>query len=99
MGPDSSIMAPLEMTGRVFTFSWQKDESEYRARLDLEVSVIHSSERKLILRKHFKLSSSSYHENSPDHFAKAMASVMARFSKELQEDLCRKATGSAEGRT
>ena len=91
-GPTGFVMASLELSGHVFTFSWEKSDSDYRAHLHLEVNLVDTSvKRKVILRKDYRLSSQPYRENSPDNFAKAMASVMAQFSKELQEDLCRRA--------
>ncbi len=92
---NSPVMTPLEMTGHVFNFSWEKMNSEYRARLHIELSLTDttgtSAERSVVMRKNYQLTSEPYRENSPDNFAKAMGSAMAQFSKELQGDLCRQA--------
>ncbi len=93
-GPNSAATTPLELTGHVFGFAWEKADAEYRANLHLELSLIDTSaERKVILRKNYQLTSTPYTSNTPDNFARAMASVMSQVSKELQEDLCRQVAG------
>ncbi len=88
-GPNSPAPTPLELTGHIFTFAWEQGGTGYQARLHAELSLIDtSSERNVILRKNYRLTSGTSGSNTPDNFAKAMASVMAQFSKQLQEDLC-----------
>lgn len=90
VGSNSPLTPPLELTGHIFTFAWERTESGYRAHLYVETSLVDTSgRRKVILRKGYRFTSKPYQNDSPDNFAEAMSSVMQEFSKSFQEDLCK----------
>ncbi len=89
VGTDNPSMVPLELTGHIFEFAWVKDGSQARARLDVEVSLVDTGTHQVLLRKTYRLEGASYPAQDADTFARAMNTLMERFSKELQEDLCK----------
>lgn len=82
--------APLELSGRVFVFAWDRAGTVSRAALQVEVSLIDTEEpRQVVFRREYDLSSQPFAENSSSAFARAMSGLMREFSARLQQDLCR----------
>lgn len=83
---------PLELTGHIFTFCWEKTGEGYRAHLNIEVSITDTTgNRGVILRKNYQIRSRPYRNDSADNFAQAMSASVREFSEKLQKDLCREA--------
>jgi ABC-type uncharacterized transport system auxiliary subunit len=89
VGGDSPLNVPLELTGRVFVFSWEKTGSEAKAALQIEMSLTHTEEpRKVIFRKEYDLKSKPFKEDTSTAFARAMSELVGEFSAKLRRDLC-----------
>jgi hypothetical protein len=81
--------APLELSGRVFVFAWERAGTVSRAALQVEVSLVDTEEpRQVVFRREYDLRSQPLTENSSSAFARAMSGLMRDFSARLQQDLC-----------
>lgn len=85
---DNPTMVPLDLTGHVFTFAWVKENSQARAQLEVEISLIDTETHHVLLRKNYRLEGNTYSSVDSDTFARAMSALVKRFSDELQRDLC-----------
>ncbi|MEJ2070110.1 MAG: ABC-type transport auxiliary lipoprotein family protein [Syntrophobacterales bacterium] len=82
-------MAPLELSGRVFVFAWERTGAVSWAVLQVEVSLIDTDKpRRVILRREYDFRSQPLAEDTSYAFARAMSELMSNFSEKFQEDLC-----------
>ncbi len=90
VGPGSPVDAPLELTGRIFQFAWNKAGGSARAVLALEVSLVRARPDSEVLFRHMYRLASPPSGAAADSgaFASAMSGLMAEFSARLQTDLC-----------
>jgi ABC-type uncharacterized transport system auxiliary subunit len=83
------VSVPLELSGRVFVFAWERSGAVSRAALQVEVSLIDTDEpRHVVFRRQYDLRSPPLGEDSSSAFARAMSEVMRQFSEKFQRDLC-----------
>jgi ABC-type uncharacterized transport system auxiliary subunit len=81
---------PLELTGYVFKFAWERVGGISRAALKVEVSLVETRKtRQVLLHRQYDLQGEPMPEDSSAAFAGAMSEVMKRFSEKLQQDLCK----------
>jgi ABC-type uncharacterized transport system auxiliary subunit len=79
---------PLELSGHVFVFAWERTGSISRAALQVEVSLIDTEPpRRVIFRRSYDLKSGPMVENTSAAFAQAMSGLMQEFSQKFQQDL------------
>jgi len=92
--------APLELSGRVFVFAWERAGTVSRAALQVEVSLVDTEEpRQVVFRREYDLCSQPFADNSSHAFARAMSELMREFSARFQQDLCTAACSpSSQGR-
>lgn len=80
---------PLELSGHVFVFAWERTGSVSRAALQVEVSLIDSdAPRQVIFRRSYDLTSGPFVGNTSAAFATAMSGLVQEFSRKFQQDLC-----------
>jgi ABC-type uncharacterized transport system auxiliary subunit len=81
--------APLELSGHIFVFAWERYGTSSRAVLQVEVSLVDTeSPRRVIFRREYDLRSEPFVEDTSAAFAQAMSSLVAEFSTKFQQDLC-----------
>ena len=82
--------APLELTGTVYRFAWEKEGGSARARLDADVILRRTSEPpQVLLHKRYDVTSEPVAStDDASVFASAMSGVVGRFSVLLRHDLC-----------
>jgi ABC-type uncharacterized transport system auxiliary subunit len=81
--------APLELSGHVFVFAWERAGAVSRAALQVEVSLIDTeAPRRVLFRRGYDLTSPPLGEDSSSAFASAMSEVMRQFSEKFRQDLC-----------
>jgi ABC-type uncharacterized transport system auxiliary subunit len=86
---DNPTVVPLELTGHVFVYAWERGGLASWAVLSVEVSLINTrTPRKVIFRRQYSLKSGPLVDNSSINFARAMSALMREFSEKLQTDLC-----------
>lgn len=91
-GDDPSHVA-LEMSGRVFEFVWRRSDTSSRAALNIVVNLTEPGENaRVLFRKTYRLQSPPFAEDTSQTFADAASDLVAEFSKELSQDLCKEAT-------
>lgn len=96
MGEDPSL-APLELTGRIYTFAWKQSELEGRAVLKVEISLRETAgESRILLHRIYRIESPGHTERKANQFAAAMSELARELSLRLQEDLCSLARGEGE---
>jgi ABC-type uncharacterized transport system auxiliary subunit len=84
------VTVPLELTGRVFVFAWERNGASSRAALQVEVSLIDTDEpRHVVFRRQYDLKSQPLGEDSSAAFARGMSELMGQFSERFRQDLCR----------
>jgi ABC-type uncharacterized transport system auxiliary subunit len=84
------VTVPLELTGRVFVFAWERGGGVSRAALQVEVSLIDTDKpRHVVFRQQYDLRSQPLGEDSSSAFARGMSALMKQFSERFQQDLCR----------
>lgn len=80
---------PLELSGHVFIFAWDRSSGFSRAVLKVEVSLVGTEKvRQVLFHRGYDLQSEPVTENTSAAFAGAMGEVMKSFSGKLQQDLC-----------
>jgi ABC-type uncharacterized transport system auxiliary subunit len=80
---------PLEMSGHIFRFAWERHGETAQAGLQVEVSLVDTkSTRKVIFRKEYNLQSRTFLSDSSAAFAMAMSELTRQFSEKVQQDLC-----------
>jgi ABC-type uncharacterized transport system auxiliary subunit len=90
VSPNNPAVVPLELTGNVFAYAWERGGLASWAVLSVEVSLINTrSPRKVIFRREYKLKNGPFMDNSSAAFARAMSGLMGEFSEKLQRDLCK----------
>ena len=95
IGPNSPVVAPLELSGRVLVFAWEKTGVEYRAVFQVEVSLMESrGPGEILFSRDYRFESDTTKNNTPSAFARAMSVLANDFSKNLRRDLCSKVTES-----
>jgi ABC-type uncharacterized transport system auxiliary subunit len=86
------VTVPLELTGRVFVFAWERRGAVSRAVLQVAVSLIDTDEpRHVVFQRQYDLTSQPLGDDSSSAFARGMSAVMQQFSERFQQDLCRAA--------
>jgi len=86
------VTVPLELTGRVFVFAWERCGAISQAALQVEVSLIDTDEpRRVVFRRQYDFRSLPLGDDSSAAFARGMSAVMKQFSERFQQDLCRAA--------
>jgi ABC-type uncharacterized transport system auxiliary subunit len=89
VGPDSPVFAPLELSGRVLVFCWQKKGAEFKAVFQVEVILTEArGSAKILFKQNYKYESKPFEKNDPSEFALAMSGLINDFSKNLRRDLC-----------
>jgi ABC-type uncharacterized transport system auxiliary subunit len=87
---DDPVTVPLELTGHVFVFAWERHGAASRAALQVEVSLIDTDKpRHVVFRQQYDLRSQPLGEDSSSAFARGMSELMRQFSERFQQDLCR----------
>ncbi len=88
--------APLELTGTVYRFAWQREGGSARATVQVEVVLRRTgSHPEVVLHQRYDASSDP--ETAADDaaaFARAMSVVVARLSTQVRHDLCAAAGGA-----
>jgi ABC-type uncharacterized transport system auxiliary subunit len=80
---------PLELSGHIFVFAWERHGATSQAVLQVEVSLVDiESPRRVVLRREYDLRSAPFAEDTSAAFAQAMSNLVAEFSTKLQRDLC-----------
>ena len=86
---NSPVTVPLEMTGRVYQFAWQRGNDLSRAVLKVEVSLIDTrGARQVLFHQTYDLQSQAFPKGNSSTFAAAMSDLAAKFSEKLRRDLC-----------
>jgi ABC-type uncharacterized transport system auxiliary subunit len=85
---ESPLTVPLELTGRVFVFGWEKSGPQARAVLQVEVSLTDTTAQKVLFRRTYTLESQPFKEDTSSEFARAMDGLAGEFSGRLRRDLC-----------
>jgi ABC-type uncharacterized transport system auxiliary subunit len=86
---------PLELSGHIFTFAWERSGMTSWATLQLEVSLIDTeAPRRVIFRREYDLRSQPFVADTSAAFARAMSDLMQEFSQKFQRDLCTTLTGT-----
>jgi ABC-type uncharacterized transport system auxiliary subunit len=89
VSPDSPVTVPLEMTGHIFVFAWDRKESDVRAELQAQVTLTNrANSDKILFRKNYRLNSDPFKKNTAADFARVMSGLVYDFSQKLQRDLC-----------
>jgi ABC-type uncharacterized transport system auxiliary subunit len=95
VSPDNPTVVPLELTGHVFVYAWERGGLASWAVLSVEVSLINSrTPRKVIFRREYSLKSGPFVEDTSAAFARAMSALVREFSERFQRDLCATRTTS-----
>jgi ABC-type uncharacterized transport system auxiliary subunit len=94
---DNATPAPLILTGHVYSFAWEKEDSGGRAELQVEVSLVDTERNRVLLRRNYRFTGKPRSSNDSGTFAGAMGELAGQFSEELRRDLCRKAPPPAQG--
>lgn len=88
---EDPTVVPLDLTGRVFSFAWEKRDASVRAALQVDVSLTEAGkERRLLFRRRYALTGPPSSTDTAAGFASAMSSLMREFSERLQRGLCRR---------
>jgi ABC-type uncharacterized transport system auxiliary subunit len=86
---DNPTVVPLQLSGQVFAFAWERRGLASWAVLTVEVSLINTrAPRQVIFRREYSLKSGPFVDNSSANFARAMSALMREFSEKFQTDLC-----------
>ena len=89
VSPDNPTVVPLELTGHVFVYAWERGGLASWAALSVEVSLVNTrTPRKVIFRREYSLKSGPFVEDTSAAFARAMSALVSQFSEKLQRDLC-----------
>ncbi|MEJ2723331.1 MAG: ABC-type transport auxiliary lipoprotein family protein [Deltaproteobacteria bacterium] len=95
VGADSPVVAPLELSGRVLVFGWEKRGPQFKAVFQVEVTLTDTEDGgKLLFRRDYRFESKPFNENSASQFAQAMSGLIKDFSTNFRLDLCATLTGS-----
>jgi ABC-type uncharacterized transport system auxiliary subunit len=93
VGANDPATVPLELSGRVFVFAWDRSGGASRADFQVEVSLVNTDSSKVLLRREYHFKSEPMAEDTSASFAQAMSGLVAEFSRKIQEDLCASLAG------
>jgi ABC-type uncharacterized transport system auxiliary subunit len=80
---------PLELTGHIFVYAWERGNSTSCASLQVEVSLINAAApRQVIFRREYVLKGRPLAQDTSAAFAQAMSGLVEEFSQKFQSDLC-----------
>ena len=89
VGANDPANTPLELSGHVFVFGWERSGATSRAVLQVSLSLVDTTApRRVILRREYSLRSEAWGDDSSAAFARAMSGLVAQFSADFQHDLC-----------
>jgi ABC-type uncharacterized transport system auxiliary subunit len=89
VGANDLTNVPLELSGHVFVFAWERRGMTSWAVLRLEVSLIDTeAPRRVIFHREYALRSRPFFSDTSATFAQAMSELMQEFSEKFQRDLC-----------
>lgn len=89
-GGTSPSPPPLELTGRILDFAWQKSKGRGQAVLDVLVSVVDREQpEKVLLSKDYRFTGLLVDGSSASVFGRQMSGLVRRMSAALEKDLCR----------
>lgn len=83
-----NALFPLELTGRIGEFGWERDGKGSRAMLQAEVSLVDTRSRDVLLQRNYRLESRPATADDANAFAGEMSRLVQEFSTRLQQDLC-----------
>jgi ABC-type uncharacterized transport system auxiliary subunit len=87
-GADTTVV-PLELTGHVFAFAWQRTGSAAYPVLKAEVSLTGGQPTgRVVFRKNYRLQGKALGSDDAEAFAGGMSALVRDFSERLQQDLC-----------
>jgi len=88
-GANAPVSVPLELTGRVFRFAWERQGKDYRAVLKVEVSLLETGPPlRVLFHRVYELKGPLKAGNDSSLFAASMSALVDRFSRQLRRDLC-----------
>lgn len=90
---------PLELTGRIDEFGWNRKEGSSRAVLATELSLLDIRTRDVLLQRSYRLESRPSGSDDAGGFARAMSGLVRELSTRLQRDLCEEAQTRQENRS
>jgi ABC-type uncharacterized transport system auxiliary subunit len=80
---------PLELTGRIYAFAWERNDGEERAVLTVGVSLTDTvGESGILFHRIYRFSSPPCPEGKAPLFASAMSELVGDLSVRLRQDLC-----------
>ncbi|HBZ56958.1 MAG TPA: hypothetical protein DEO88_16265 [Syntrophobacteraceae bacterium] len=88
--------ASYDLGGHLFVFAWQQHRERWRAVLEADITLVENrpgQERRIVLRKPYRLVGESIAENDAEAFARGMSQLVGDFSAAVQRDLCAVASG------
>jgi ABC-type uncharacterized transport system auxiliary subunit len=89
VGANDPANVPLELSGHIFVFAWERSGMTSWGTLRLEVSLIDTkAPRRVIFHRQYDLQSRPFFSNTSATFAQAMSELMQKFSEKFQRDLC-----------
>ena len=95
VGANSPVVAPLELSGRVLVFGWEKRGDQFKAVFQAEVSLTEAGgSGKILFKESYRFESKPLKSNTPSEFARAMSGLVKGFSTSLRRALCSTLTGS-----
>ena len=88
-GADAPVAVPLELTGRVFRFAWERRGKNSQGVLKVEVSLLEAGPPlRVLFHRVYELRSPLRARSDSSLFAAGMSALAGRFSLELRRDLC-----------
>ena len=90
LSPRDAQVSSLELTGHLYRFAWERDGGSARAVLEVDVELQQTKDApRMLLHKRYDLSSDPVAAtDDAAAFARAMSTVIGRFSAALRQDLC-----------
>jgi ABC-type uncharacterized transport system auxiliary subunit len=90
-GAEGGFMLPLELTGRIEKFSWNREGTSPEAVFAVAISLIDRRARTVLFQRTYRLEKPSSDGDDAAAFAQTMSLLVQDFSSRLQHDLCRAA--------
>jgi len=78
--------APLELSGHIYTFAWQRRNNGSYAVLEVQMTLSDAG-KSVLFQKRYHLQSASTTDYSPEAFAAAMSGLVRDLSVRVQRDL------------
>ncbi len=85
---ENAASMPLDLTGRIYEFAWERSEKGSRAILNAEFSLVNAGAGEVIFHRTYRLQSALLGTDNAGTFAKAMSRLVEELSVKLQQDLC-----------